>query len=126
MFDKLRQRLRREDLQGVLAKKDAILARVKGNTRLKKFTGEVGLFFSMVSDYVRGQYNQVPLQSILAIAGALLYIFNPFDVIPDFIAGLGLVDDATVITYCLKLVKADVDKYRAWKTGNASEAQPVE
>jgi uncharacterized membrane protein YkvA (DUF1232 family) len=29
---------------------------------------------------------------------SLLYIFNPFDLIPDFILGFGLIDDGVLLT----------------------------
>jgi hypothetical protein len=44
-------------------------------------------------------------------------LFSPIDLIPDFIRGFGLVDDAAVIASCLKLVAYQAEKYREWKAG---------
>lgn len=115
MFNRIRSGLRNEDLHKVLGQKENILKRVMKSETLRKSMDDVKLFVSMLGDYVKGEYKQVPVQTILAVAGALLYILNPFDVVPDFLLGLGLLDDATVLRYCLKLVGKDLDKYREWK-----------
>lgn len=39
------------------------------------------------------------------IAAALLYLCEPFDIIPDHTPGKGLVDDALVLNYCLNDIK---------------------
>ena len=57
----------------------------------------------------------LPRLTRAAIVGALAYLICPFDVIPDFIPVIGLVDDAAVIAICLKLVRTDIAAYRAWK-----------
>jgi len=45
----------------------------------------------------------------------LIYVLNPFDIIPDVLPILGVVDDATVIGAVLMLVERDLKKYRSWK-----------
>ena len=49
--------------------------------------------FSMLRDYWNGSYRDIPWKSIAAVAGALLYVMNPLDFIPDLIVGIGFVDD---------------------------------
>ena len=51
----------------------------------------------------------------LVTIAALLYVLSPIDLIPDFIPVVGYVDDALVVAVCIKLVQADLDKYRDWK-----------
>lgn len=120
-FNRLRHRLKKEDLEHVLAKRDQILDKVSEQSRLRQFTSEVKLFLAMIQDYLNGSYTQIPLKSILAIAAALIYVLNPFDVIPDFIFGLGFVDDLTVFGYCLKLIGKDVEAYKEWKDPGAGK-----
>jgi len=69
----------------------------------------------MVRDYLKGNYRSVPWKSIAAIAGALLYVLNPLDVIPDFILAFGFLDDAGVVALCLKMVESDLHRYAAWQ-----------
>ena len=40
------------------------------------------------------------------IAAALFYFVNPFDIIPDYIPGIGYVDDMFVLITCLRSLKA--------------------
>ena len=42
------------------------------------------------------------------LLGALAYFILPFDIIPDFIAGLGFTDDATVLLAAIGMVRAHI------------------
>ena len=91
---------------------------------LEAIWSDVKLLVRMVRDYVSGVYRDVPFGTIAAVAAAILYFVSPFDMIPDFIPGFGYMDDAAVIALCLRMVHADVEKYRDWmqsKTVDASK-----
>lgn len=79
-----------------------------------KFSAIPGMI-SMIRSYANREYTQLPKGAILAAIGALIYFFSPIDALPDFILGPGLLDDAFVITACLKLIKMDVSKFRKWQ-----------
>lgn len=103
------------DLENLLERQRAIEAKVKKSGKLKRFGGDIRLMFSMLRDYWKGNYRSVPWKSIAAIAGALLYVLNPLDVIPDFILAFGFLDDAGVVALCLKMVESDLHRYAAWQ-----------
>src|SRR6185369_1553389 len=42
------------------------------------------------------------------LLGALAYFILPFDIIPDFIAGLGFTDDATVLLAAIGMVRGHI------------------
>jgi uncharacterized membrane protein YkvA (DUF1232 family) len=74
---------------------------------------------SLVRDYAAGRYRETPYWAIAAVALALLYVLNPADLFPDFIPGLGYLDDAAVIAFCLKLVEKDLEKYQQWRAATS-------
>ncbi|WP_251551594.1 YkvA family protein [Neobacillus muris] len=63
----------------------------------------------------KGEYKEVPTRSLVMIIAGILYFVSPIDLVPDFIVGLGLVDDAAVIGFVLKQISNDLEKFKAWK-----------
>ncbi len=108
-------KVHREDLAALLERQRAIEDKVKGSGRMARFTTDIRLMFSLLRDYWKGDYRQIPWKSIAAIAGALLYVLNPLDFIPDIILAFGFLDDAGVVALCLKLVESDLHRYAAWR-----------
>lgn len=49
------------------------------------------------------------------IAGALAYVVLPIDVIPDFIPGLGWIDDIFVLTMVTKQLSDVIDRYQEFR-----------
>ena len=73
---------------------------------------------SLIRSYIKKEYFDIPIGSIIAILSALIYFVSSIDLIPDFIPGIGQVDDAVVIAVCLKLVESDVEEYVKWRRAN--------
>jgi len=109
------KKVHRADLEQLLDRQRAIEDKVKGSGKLARFSADIKLMFSMLRDYWYGNYRSVPWKTIAAVAGALIYVMNPLDVIPDLILGFGFLDDAGVVAMCLKLVESDLHRYAAWK-----------
>lgn len=89
---------------------------------LETVWNDIKLLVSVIKDYTSGEYREIPFKSIAAIAGAIIYFVSPIDAIPDFIPGVGYLDDASVIAYCLRFVHDDLEAYKVWK-GNDGEKQ---
>ena len=73
---------------------------------------------AMLGAYARKEYTDVPVRTIAAIIGALLYIINPIDVMMDVIPVVGLADDIVVIVLAYNIAKTDVEKYNRWLLEN--------
>lgn len=114
-----------DDLNDLLRRQQAIEAKIHGSGRLKRFGTDIQLMFALIRDYASGRYRQVPWKTIAVVAAALLYVLNPFDLIPDMILLIGLVDDAAVVATALIWVETDLYRYAAWKEAR-SEAPPAE
>ncbi len=96
--------------------------------RIRELKTYIPLFVSLVRSYIKKEYRQIPFMSIVTIVAALIYFLSPLDVIPDFIPGLGFVDDATIIAFCFMSFKHDLDKYSNWLKNNDVidvEARPI-
>ena len=44
-----------------------------------------------------------------------LYVLSPLDLIPDFMPFVGYLDDAGIVTLCIKGFKADLETYKEFK-----------
>lgn len=107
------------DLKKVLDKREEIEQKFKANGPLGRFIVDLKLLFSIVADYISGEYREIPWWSLASIVAALLYVLSPIDLIPDFIPVVGYLDDAAVVAICLHLVEQDLLTYKEWKTKNA-------
>lgn len=103
------------DLDLVMDNSKEINKKISKAPSLKKFTELGKLMVGMLQDFRKGDYTKVPWFSIAAIGVALLYILNPMDVLPDFIPGLGYVDDFLILTMVLRFVETDLHDYLDWK-----------
>ena len=76
---------------------------------------EVPIMASLVRNYIRKEYTDIPIGTVIAIIAALIYFVSPFDVVPDSIPLLGYFDDAAVVAACWKLVESDIEEYQQWR-----------
>lgn len=84
-------------------------------TSVRDLVSYVTLFTSLVRDYVKKEYREIPIGSIVAIIAALPYFVSPIDILPDFIPGLGYIDDTAILAFSFMNMKSDLDRYRRWK-----------
>ena len=72
-------------------------------------------------DTLRGNYQTIEVKTPVMVVAAILYFLLPIDSIPDFILGLGYLDDVTVITFVYRQLSNELEKYRAWRADAPSE-----
>jgi len=94
--------------------------------KLTQVFEQAKIMLSMVKDYWTGAYREIPYWAISAVSMALLYVLNPADVIPDVLIGVGYLDDATVVAFCLKLVQRELERYQEWQASQAKTAKVVD
>ncbi|WP_077064895.1 YkvA family protein [Lagierella massiliensis] len=97
------------------------MSKAEGIGEFDEIKADLGTVFSLVGDYLHGNYKKVSKTSLLLIIGSLLYLLNPMDLVPDFLLGVGFLDDLAVFTYMIKKIRQELDKYRTWKDGSKSE-----
>lgn len=81
----------------------------------------IPIMISLIRSYVKKEYTDIPMGSVIAIISALIYVLSPIDIIPDFVPGAGYADDAVMIALCWNLVESDVDEYKLWRLNNGKE-----
>jgi uncharacterized membrane protein YkvA (DUF1232 family) len=106
-----------DDVHDVVEKADAIEKRFSKEGPLGRLVDDGRLLLALVKDYWRREYRHLPYWTLSAVVFTLLYIANPFDLVPDALPGVGLIDDAAVLSVCLLMVEQDLYDYRAWKQG---------
>ena len=104
-----------EDLEKVIKQSSKIKSKLESNSRFEKFLGEGKVMLSLIKDYWKKDYTEIPWYALTAIVFALLYVLNPLDLSPDYIPVIGYIDDATVFSFALTLVSKDLTAYRNWK-----------
>ncbi len=89
--------------------------------RFRKLVNQLKLAIELIKDYRNKSYTEIPWRSIGLIAAAILYFFNPFDIIPDILPIMGFADDAVLFAAVFKSVRDDLEKYAVWKGVDINE-----
>jgi len=107
-----------DDVNVVMDKEEDISKKISSSNMLEKYTELAKVMFGMLKDYRKGIYTEVPWFTIASIAFGFLYVLNPLDIIPDFIPGLGYIDDLAVLSFGLRFIETDLHNYLDWKLEN--------
>lgn len=100
-------------------KTERFLQRLEKKFKAVPLAGEklsyLPVMVSLVRSFVKKEYTDIPIGSIIAIISALTYFLSPVDVMPDAIPVIGYLDDAFVVAACWRLVESDVSEYLRWR-----------
>lgn len=83
--------------------------------RFRAVRGELSTFIALLKAWVNGDYRHVSTRTIVSVIAAVLYFVVPFDLVPDFIAAIGLLDDAAVIGYVIGVVRDEIVEFERWR-----------
>ena len=73
------------------------------------------LFQALCVAWWRGEYRAVSPQALVAVVAGLLYFITPIDAIPDWLPGLGFIDDLAVLGWIMRKWSTELDAFRSWK-----------
>lgn len=88
----------------------------KNEKVFKNLYKDIGVLIRLARAWAGGKYKDVGVGTILIVIGAILYLIDPFDVIPDFIPLFGLTDDAALIGLAVTRLRKELDKYEDWES----------
>lgn len=117
LFERGVKNVSESDVEDVLRREEEL--RKKGHV-LGDMLEQVKLLFQMIKDWKSGEYKDVPWKVISAIVFAIVYFLFPADAIPDFIPGIGWIDDVFVFSLVLKSFSSQIEAYRDWKNRSLS------
>lgn len=78
---------------------------------------DILLLCGLLVDFIRGRYRRVPARLLLVVVFLLVYVFSPFDIVPDYLPGFGQIDDVVVVLLGLYFLEKDLLVYKKWKNG---------
>ena len=97
------------------------------SARFTAVRSELNGFISLLRAWTSGDYRAISTKAVVTVAAAVLYFLTPLDLLPDFILGLGLIDDVAVIGYVFGAVREEIAAFERWRgeQGEADAASPA-
>ncbi|AHY43725.1 DUF1232 domain-containing protein [Stutzerimonas decontaminans] len=90
---------------------------------LKGLREDLMLLQALCVAWWRGEYRAISPNALIAIVAGLLYFLSPLDAIPDWLPGLGFVDDLAVLGWVMRKWSGELDAFRAWKQSQSADRQ---
>ena len=112
-------------VKSLIQKVLALLAIPKVRKEIRRVIEKINVLVEMLGAYVKGEYKKIPKKTLILLVAALIYLVNPFDLIPDFIPGIGYIDDARVIIFVFQSLFEDIQEFARWKESKATESDSV-
>ena len=82
--------------------------------RVDGFKEKAFLLLDLLQCYRRGEYRDVSPKSLITIVAGVLYFLLPLDSLPDFLFGIGFIDDAAIIGYVVSAVSSELEAFSSW------------
>ncbi|MGH8380548.1 YkvA family protein [Pseudomonas sp.] len=98
-----------------------IFAVARKGPRLGKLREDVRLMQALCLAWWRGEYRSISAKALVTVVAGLLYFVSPLDAIPDWLLGVGLLDDIAVLAWVLKAVSDELAAFSAWRNRLAPE-----
>lgn len=98
-----------------------IFAVARKGPQLGKLKDDIRLLQALCLAWWRGEYRAISPKAMVTVVAGLLYFVSPLDAIPDWLLGVGLLDDIAVLAWVLKAVGDEMAAFRAWRDRQAPE-----
>ncbi len=111
-LDNLTDRVKNSDLEKSVNDAKAKIESIISNPKeyMLEFIMQIKLAYDMLVCYKNHECD-MPWKTVAALLGVVLYFINPFDVMPDFIPGIGYIDDLAALGITFKIIQEDLKKY---------------
>ncbi|WP_413990399.1 YkvA family protein [Labrys okinawensis] len=78
--------------------------------KLKRVLAHVPFALDLLAAYYTVLDRETPMRVRMTLAAALAYFVLPFDIIPDFMVGLGYTDDAAILFAAIRMVSGSMQQ----------------
>lgn len=82
---------------------------------IQEAKSKLATLLRLVKAYAVGDYRSVSWANLVMIVAAIIYFLSPLDLIPDFFAGLGYIDDATILSWTLRAIGDELSTFSEWE-----------
>ena len=107
-INKRAENMSREDIGETIGKEKKAERLAKANGFLRQYWQDIKTSFALLKDWYMGNYRKIPFRMVASIAGAMLYLVSPLDIVPDWVPFGGLLDDALVLAAIFALSRRDL------------------
>lgn len=94
---------------------EALNKAYQNRNQLKAIWDDLMAVCRMLKAWSKGDYQSLPWKTIVLSLSTIIYFLNPFDVAPDFIPGVGYLDDAVVLGFVVNSIKKELDQFLRWE-----------
>ena len=89
--------------------------------RFAAFKDDLRVLRALCLAWFKGEYRQISSQALLMVVAALLYFIAPLDAIPDWLVGVGFVDDLAVLAWVMRTWQGELEAFKVWRAKQAPE-----
>lgn len=100
----------------ILAELTAKMSRVDWSVEGRlKMKHQLFLAGRLIKASLTGAYSLKSKRILVALLAACIYFINPFDLIPDLLAGIGLADDMAIVAWVFNAAAAELRAFEDWE-----------
>lgn len=98
-----------------------LFAVARKGPKLGQLREDLRLMQALCLAWWRGEYRAVSPRALVTIVAGLLYFVSPLDAIPDWLLGVGFLDDIAVLGWVLKTVADELARFKEWRASQSPE-----
>jgi len=84
----------------------------EGRPNLK---AQISLIGRLIKANLTGTYKLKSTRVLVGLLAACIYFINPFDLVPDLLVGIGLVDDMAIIAWVFSSAATELKAFEEWE-----------
>ncbi|WP_226063924.1 YkvA family protein [Kaistella polysaccharea] len=92
----------------------------------KGFISKIPVIVRMIKSATKKGGYKPHVKDVILPGLALIYLISPIDIIPDWIPGIGILDDLAILTFAIPLLVKEAEKFIAWEASRTPDDRVIE